>query len=114
MGKSFEVRRVMKKLYVISGLLVLVALAATGCGNGQSVCQEADEILANCNGDNTDGSTVMGPSNFLNCDDSAGQFECRSQCVVDNPDGACQVLTNQAGDADLQQEFADCIANCFI
>jgi len=89
--------------------LSLAFSGAISCG-GPTACDQAADILLDCPGapdfddaGGSDGSTVEG-----SCD---GIQACSAQCILDNPEAACETFSEEP-DLDLLQEFVDCIVDC--
>lgn len=84
--------------YAIGVIFILSVAGFAACDNG-SLCQEAQDILDGCMVMDTNTMDGM-QSDFLDSliSDSSceGSAQCVSQCIVENPDGACEFQVNHS------------------
>jgi len=83
--------------------LTLTATGFLSCGGGQNVCEEASDILAQCQNLPTGGDSQAA------CE---GIVACISQCIVDNPQGACDQIANPNSSTPEALALTACSNNC--
>ena len=93
----------LKKFFVIGMLgLGLMVSGSLTCGDGQDVCDEAAEIIAEC-------QNLSSSSSEAACE---GVAACISQCLVDHPTGTCESLRDPSSTAPDVLALNNCSSSC--